>query len=54
MGERKGFMNISWDTVPIYSAFRDRARGALNKFDYATSVQCVDNNSYMEREMKKF
>lgn len=53
-GERKGFMNISWDTVPIYSAFRDRARGALNKFDYATSVQCVDNNSYMEREMKKF
>lgn len=53
-GERKGYMNISWDTLPIYSVFRDRARGALNKFDYATSVQCVDNNSYMEREMKKF
>jgi hypothetical protein len=53
-GERKGYMNISWDTLPIYSVFRDRARGALNKFDYATSVQCVDSNSRMERDMKKF
>lgn len=53
-GERKGYMNISWDTLPIYSAFRDRARGALNKFDYATSVQCLDQGSHMEREMMKW
>lgn len=53
-GERKGLMNISWDIVPIYSTFRDRAKGALNKFDYSTSVNCVDFNSHDEREMNKF
>ena len=53
-GERKGYMNISWDTLPIYSAFRDRARGALNKFDYATSVQCLDESSYQEKQMMKW
>jgi len=53
-GERKGYMNISWDTLPIYSAFRDRARGALNKFDYATSVQCLDESSINEKGMMKW
>lgn len=53
-GERKGYMNISWDTLPIYSAFRDRARGALNKFDYATSVQCLDQGSHNEKGMMKW
>jgi len=53
-GERTGFYNISWDNVPIYTKYREKVLGTLRKFDYAVSVQCLDEGSEYERKLIKY
>lgn len=49
----EGYYNISWDTVKIYSKFRNLVRGKMDaiKFDFQTNS--VDSSSRKEREFKK-
>lgn len=53
-GERTGFYNISWDNVPIYTKYREKVLGTLRKFDYAVSVQCLDEGSEYEKRLMKY
>jgi hypothetical protein len=52
--ERKGWMNISWDNLPIYPKFRDILVGKILRFDYNTSVVCLDEGAEQERNMMKY
>lgn len=52
--ERKGFMNISWDIFPILPKYVDILVGKYLRFDYNTSVVCLDEGAEQERNMIKY
>lgn len=53
-GMRSGFYNMSWDIVPIFPKYRDIIRGKLSRFDFSTSVEALDDNSFQDRAYMKF
>lgn len=52
--QRKGWMNISWDNLPILPKFVEILVGKILRFDYNVSVMCLDEGAEMERDMMKY
>lgn len=53
-GTRKSWMNISWDTVPLHIKYLDILNGRLMKLDFASRVECLDDDIINEKNMMKF
>lgn len=47
---RKGWMNISWDILPILPKFRSLVIGKFEDIDYNIQVRAIDNASTTARE----
>jgi len=49
-GIRKGWMNISWDILPILPKFRSVVLGRFEEIDYSTQAYAIDDVSNTTRE----
>lgn len=49
-GLRKGWMNISWDILPILPKFRNVVLGRFEDIDYSTQVHAIDDVSNTIKE----
>lgn len=52
-GIRKGWMNISWDILPILPKFRSVVLGKFEEIDYSTQTHAIDDVSNTLREDAK-
>jgi len=50
-GSRNGYMNISWDIIPIIPKFRDLILGMFQKMEYDIYADAIDEKA---QERKKF
>lgn len=50
---RKGWMNISWDILPILPKFRSLVLGKFEDIDYSIQVRAIDDASNTVREDSK-
>ena len=48
--KRKGWMNISWDTLPILPKFRSLVLGKFDDIDYTVYTRAIDEASSTTRE----
>jgi hypothetical protein len=53
-GIRKGWMNISWDILPILTKFRSIVLGRFEEVDYATQAHAIDDVSGTMKEDAKW
>jgi len=52
-GERKGWMNMSWDILPILTKFRSIVLGRFDEIDYSTRAHAIDDvSSSMKEDIK--
>jgi hypothetical protein len=52
-GIRKGWMNMSWDILPILTKFRNVVLGKFEEIDYSTQAHAIDDVSNTIKEDKK-
>ena len=52
-GIRKGWMNISWDILPILPKFRSVVLGKFEEIDYSTQAHAIDDVSTTMKEDAK-
>jgi hypothetical protein len=53
-GLRKGWMNISWDILPIFPKFRSIVLGRFEDIDYSTQAHAIDDVSGTLKEDAKW
>lgn len=53
-GNRKGWMNISWDNIGLMVKYRSLVKGKLTDMDFASAVQAIDGYSMERKEDKKW
>ena len=52
-GIRKGWMNISWDILPILTKFRNVVIGRFDEIDYSTQAHAIDDvSSTLKEDLK--
>lgn len=53
-GIRKGWMNMSWDILPVLPKFRNVVLGKFDEIDYATHAHAIDDFSTTLKEDAKW
>ena len=51
---RNGYMNISWDIIPIIPKFREIILGMFEKMDYDVYADAIDEKAEDERDYLKW